>query len=179
MTTEKKRVNSKNKGANNERALCKLLAKELAPFKFIRSQASGAIIGGKNFETNAHLYSQEAMHFFVSDIVCSNEQEINQKFRFCIEAKHYKEADKLELLLNGKSNIYKWIEQATTDGNKVNKPSLVIFKYNNTPFYVAAPQNIELPVDRILILPTGHQLCYLEDLLKEKDFWISKLDMNS
>jgi hypothetical protein len=171
IKTTKKRVNSKNKGNSNERAICKLLAEALAPFKFIRSQSSGAVIGGKNYEANAHLYSQEAMHFFVSDIVCSNETDVAKKFRFVIEAKAYKEAERLELLLNGKSKIYGWLEEVKIDSEKVNKEGIVIFKFNNTPYYVAVNPEIQLPPVQILILPTGDKVCHLKDLLQYKEFW--------
>jgi hypothetical protein len=171
IVVKKKRVNSKRKGAGNEGTLCKILAKELAPFKFIRSQASGAMVGGKNFAAKSHLYSQEALHFFVSDIVCSNESEVSKKFRFVIEAKAYKESDKLEQLLNGKSKIYSWIEQVKNDAVKVNKDWIVIYKFNATPFYCAVSPLIELPVDTILTLPSGDKICYLNDLLKFPTFW--------
>lgn len=174
MTEEiikKKRVNSKAKGSGSERALCKILANALQPFKFIRSQSSGAILGGKNFETNKHLYSNEVMELFVSDIVCSNEKEINKKFRFVVESKAYKDADKLETLLNGKSKIYSWIEQVKIDSQKVNKDWIVIFKFNNTPYYCAVNKEIELPVTKILTLPTGDQLVYLTELLNFPEFW--------
>jgi hypothetical protein len=168
----KKRVNSKAKGNSGERAVCKILAEHLPPFKFIRSQSSGAVVGGKNFQANAHLYSQEAMHYFVSDIVCSNEQDVGKKFRFCIEVKHYKDAEKMEVLLNRKSKVYGWLEEVAIDCFKVNKEGIVIFKFNNTPYYVAVNKNIELPPVDFILLPTGDKVCHLLPLLEHKDFWI-------
>lgn len=47
-----KRINSKSKGSGNERAICKILSEKLAPFKFIRAQQSGAIVGRKKFRTS-------------------------------------------------------------------------------------------------------------------------------
>ena len=169
---KKKRVNSKRKGAGNEGTLCKILAKELAPFKFIRSQASGAMVGGKNFATKSHLYSQEALHFFVSDLVCSNEAEVGKKFRFVVEAKAYKESDKLEQLLNGKSKIYSWLEQVKGDALKVGKEGIVIFKFNATPYYVAIPKGVNTPeIEPSILLPTRDRLVYLTEMLKCKELW--------
>lgn len=168
---KKKRVNSKQKGNSGERAICKLLSSALTPFKFIRAPGSGAYVGGLNFEKNSHLYSQEAMQMFVSDIVCSNEKEIGKKFRFVIESKSYKEAEKLEVLLNGKSNIYKWLEEVRIDAEKIHKEGIVIFKWNNTPYYCAVHRQIPLPVERILTLPTGDKICHLLDLLAVPSFW--------
>jgi hypothetical protein len=168
---KKKRVNSKAKGNSGERAICKLLSDALAPFKFIRSPGSGAAVGGLNFDKFAHLYSQEAMALFVSDVCCSNEKDTGKVFRFAIESKNYKDAEKLEVLLNGKSNIYKWFEEIKVDAVKINKDPILIFKWNQTPYYVCVDSNIKLPVETILTLPTGLQLCYLKDLLQFKEFW--------
>lgn len=169
---KKKRINSKGKGNSNERAICKLLSEALNPFKFIRSQSSGAVIGGKNYETNAHLYSKDAMHFFVSDIVCSNEKDVGKQFRFAIEAKAYKEAERLEVLLNGKSKIYEWLEEVRIDSEKVDKEGIIIFKWNNTPYYVGVNPLIRLPTPvRTLILPTGDKVCHLKELLQYPAFW--------
>jgi hypothetical protein len=169
----KKRVNSKAKGNSGERVICKMLAEHLVPFKFVRSQSSGAIVGGKNFAANAHLYSQESLHYFVSDIVCSNEADVGKKFRFVVESKAYKTMEKWELLFNGKSQIYRWLDQVKEDAAKVSKEGIVIFKYNGSKHYVAVDRNTMLPnVESILQLPTGDKLCLLSDLLKFKEFWV-------
>jgi hypothetical protein len=169
---KKKRVASKAKGNTNERAICKILATELPPFKFIRSQGSGAIVGGKNFELNAHLYSQEALHYFVSDIICSNEKDVGKKFRWVIEAKAYKDAEKLEVFLNKKSKVYLWLEEVRIDAEKISKEGMVIFKFNNTPFYVAVNKEIQLPPVDFILLPTGDKICHLLSLLEYKSFWV-------
>jgi len=169
---KKKRINSKAKGNSGERAICKLLSEALSPFKFIRSPGSGAYVGGKNFETNAHLYSQEAMAMFCSDVVCSNEKDINKTFRFVIESKSYKDTEKLEVLLNGKSNIYKWMDEVRIDAAKISKEPVLIFKWNNTPHYAAFEKEVQLPNElNILILPTGIQITHLKPLLEHKSFW--------
>ena len=168
----KKRVNSKGKGNGAERAICKLLADALAPFKFIRSPGSGSYVGGKNFEANAHLYSQEAMAMFVSDVVCSNEREVGKTFRFVVESKAYKDAEKLEVLLNGKSSVYGWFDEVRIDAAKIHKEPLLVFKWNNTPHYAAFEPTVILPAGlNILTLPTGLQVTHLKPLLEYKSFW--------
>jgi hypothetical protein len=170
---KKKRVNSKAKGSSGELKICKILAEHLAPLKFIRTPGSGARIGGSNFKTFGNLYSQAAMEFYVGDVVASNETEVDMKFRFVIENKCYKDAEKLEVLLNGKTNILKWLEEANIDCVKVEKEACLTFKWNNTPVYCAFNKGLELPeeVNR-LTLPNGVKVCHLLDLLQYKDFWL-------
>lgn len=167
-----KRINSKNKGSSNERNICKILSEKLAPFKFIRSQQSGAIVGGKNFEQKKHLYSQDALKYFLSDIVCSNEDEVGKQFKFVIEAKFYKEMEKWDLLLSGKSQIYEWLEEVRIDAEKINKQGLVIFKYNRSPYYVAGSKDVLFFTPNVILLPNGSKICYLDDLLKDPEWWI-------
>ena len=171
IVPKKKRVASKAKGNAGERAICKILSTELAPLKFIRSPGSGAYVGGKNVK-NLHLYSQETMLVFVSDICCSNEDDVGKKFRFVVESKSYKTMEKWELLFNGKSQIYRWLAQVKMDASKVSKEPILIFKYNGSKHYVAVDKNVELPVESVLLLPTGDKLCLLSELLKFKDFWV-------
>lgn len=170
---KKKRVNGKAKGSSAELKICKILAEHLAPLKFIRTPGSGARIGGTNFNTFGNLYSKEAMEFYVGDVVASNETEAGVKFRFVVESKSYKDAEKLEVLLNGKSKIYGWLEEVNIDCVKVQKEPILIFKWNQTPLYCAFNPEMELPEGvKFLTLPSGNKICHLLDLLQYKDFWL-------
>lgn len=88
-----------------------------------------------------------------------------------IEAKFYKEQEKLEELLNGKSKFYGWMEEVKTDSQKINKEGIVIFKYNRTPYYVGIFAETSIPNIKYMQLPNGYKICYLEDLLACVDWW--------
>ena len=170
-TVKKKRVNSKAKGNSQELAICKILTANLAPLCFKRSQQSGAILGGVNAK-NLNDYSLEMRALFVGDVCPSNEGNGNPKFKFVVECKFYKEAEKMEALFSN-SLIFKWMEEAAIDAEKVNKRGIVIFKFNHTPQYCALQPDIQIPngVDKIILI-NGIQVCHLDDLIKHKDFWI-------
>lgn len=172
MTEKKKPVNSKKKGSGNERTIANLLSKHLAPMQFRKSESSGAIVGGKNFGTIGQKFSKEALTLFVGDVVPVNESEVGEIFRFVVEAKAYKEAERVHKLLDT-SIIYKWMEEIREDAKKVNKEPILIFKWNNTPYMAAVNQTIVLPVDNLVAINNGIQFCLLEDLLPIKDFWIN------
>lgn len=80
--------------------------------------------------------------------------------------------EKWDLLLSGKSQIYGWLEEVRIDAQKINKEGLVIFKYNRSAYFVAMDKNITPFVPNIILLPDGTKICYLEDLLKNPEWWI-------
>ena len=169
---KKKRINSKSKGNGNELKLSKILAEHLAPLKFVRTQSSGAFTGGKNFAVRKHLFSEEVLKMFVGDIAPTNEADCEVNFRFVIEAKAYKAADSFDSLFTGKNKIYGWLDEVSVDCVKINKPGIVIFKFNNTPYYCAVRHDIVLPIS-YMTLPSGDKVCYLMELLKYKNFWFT------
>jgi len=168
---KKKRINSKAKGSGNELKLSKLLAEHLAPLKFVRTQQSGAITGGKNFGFRGHMFSKQTLEHYVGDVVPSNEEEAGVKFRFVIETKAYKTPDSFESLFTGKHSVYGWLDEVDVDKVKVDKAGIVIMKWNNTKYFCAVRSVIELPCKH-MILPSGDKMCLLLDLLEHKDFWI-------
>ena len=170
---KKKRVNSKAKGSGFEGKVSKILSETFAPMKFARTPGSGARVGGKNFGAFGQFFSEAALNLFVGDVVPVNEQDCPKDFRFIVECKAYKDADKLEALLSGSSNIYAWMQEVLTDCVKVNKEGIVIFKWNNTPIYAAVTPQTGLPQDiKRIILNNGIMVCHLDDLLKVTDFWL-------
>lgn len=167
---KKKRVNSKAKGATNERKVAKLLAAKLAPLEFIKTTGSGAFFGGKNFAVRGGKFSKAAMQTFVGDITPTNEDDVDIVFNFVVECKHYKTPDSFDSLFTGKHSIYGWLKEVLTDCVKLNKQGIVIFKWNNTPYYAAVDSTISLPCKH-MVLPSGEKVCYLNDLLEYRDFW--------
>lgn len=170
----RKRINSKAKGNGFEGKIAKMLSQTFAPLKFARTPGSGARVGGQNFGAFGQFFSQEALNLFVGDVVPVNEQDYPKNFRFIVECKAYKDAEKVEHLLSGSSNIYKWMEEVLTDCAKVNKEGIVIFKWNNTPIYTAVTKDVILPTDTDrIILTNGIQVAHLDSLLKYLDFWLT------
>ena len=168
-----KRTNSKAKGNGFENKIAKILSEAFKPMKFARTPGSGARVGGMNFGAFGQFFSQEALNLFVGDVVPVNEQDCPKNFRFIVECKAYKDADKLENLLHGNSNIYGWMEEVLVDCAKVNKDGIVIFKWNNTPIYTAVTKDVLLPADLPrIVLTNGIQVAHLEKLLQHPDFWL-------
>ena len=170
---KKKKVNSKVKGATFELKVTKLLNAEFQPMKFAKTPGSGARVGGKNFGAFGKFFSEEALSLFVGDVVPVNEADCDFTFRFVVECKAYKEAEKLEALLSGSSHIYAWMNEVLVDCVKNGKDGIVVFKWNNTPLYCAVTKDITLPetVQRI-VLNNGIQVSHFNELIKHRDFWI-------
>ena len=171
---KKKGVNGKRKGSGNERDIANLLSKKLDPLKFRKTESSGGIVGGKNFELMAQKFSKESLRLFIGDVVPLNESECGHKFRFVIEAKAYKESDKVHHLLDPTSTIYRWMDEARADATKLELEPMLIFKWNNTPRMVCVEDTVQLPAGiPVLKLLNNMQLTILEDLLEHKLFWIN------
>lgn len=179
MTTEKSKTRKmkpgagKAKGNGFENTVAKKLSDALAPLKFIRTQGSGARVGGKNFETLGMLFGEDALKLFVGDVVPVNEKEASVKFRFSIECKFYRMPDKFTSLVAGSANVFKWMKEAIDDASKTGKTPLLIFKWNNTPIFAAGlhsdmncPANITLTNNDLSI-----DIFYLDDLLTNQGFW--------
>lgn len=125
----------KSKGSGFEGKVAKLLSSALPPLNFIRTQGSGARVGGKNFETIGKMFGADALKLFVGDVTPVNETEAQVRFKFCVETKFYKTPDTFNQLLSGSANIYKWMEEIIIDAAKIDKIPILIFKWNNTPIY--------------------------------------------
>jgi hypothetical protein len=113
---------------------------------------------------------------FTGDVVPANEcVDGNPRFKFVVECKAYKDAERMEALF-GTSLIYKWVDEAETDAAKVDKRGIAIFKWNNTPLYCAVRSDITYPegVPFITIL-NGIKVCHFEELVKYKEFWIEEV----
>lgn len=169
----KKRVNSKAKGNSFELTVSKLLSSALNPLSFTRSPGSGARVGGKNFQTFGKMFGEDSLKIFVGDIVCLNERDTGLNFKFSIETKFYKTPDSFTSLFNNKANIFKWFEESCVDAIKINKEPMLIFKWNNTPIFVAVENNYSLTPNLIIENNRKLSIFVLADLLKVNDFWIT------
>jgi hypothetical protein len=177
VTKRKRRPGmGKAKGNSFENIVAKKLTAALTPLKFIRTQGSGARVGGKNFETIGQMFGEDALKLFVGDVVPVNEKDSGVVFNFSIECKSYAKSDSFETMVAGNANIFKWIHEAIDDAAKVNKVPLLIFKWNRSPIYVAMlhGDNI-MHQPRISLSQNGCiiDIFYLDDLLPSQNFWIT------
>ena len=171
----KKRVRSKQKGSGFENVIAKKLSAALAPLKFIRTQGSGARVGGKNFATLGQMFGEEALKLFVGDVVPVNEKEAGVTWQHSLELKFYKTQDPFTSLVSGTANIYKWMEESVTDAVKINKTPLVVFKWNHTSIMVVS--KVPTPCFTLAIIH-NNQTLYIsdfEELLTYKDFWVQNV----
>ena len=172
----------KAKGQGFEGQIAKKLSTALAPLNFMRSPGSGARVGGKNFEKFGEMFGEEALAIFVADVVPINEKKEGVKFLHSIECKSYKTPDGFTSLVAGSSNTFKWFEESVEDALKTDKNPILIFKWNNTPVFVAIdPDHAKCPnvkANANLILDNAKRrlaIYYLDDLLNDSSFWFEKV----
>lgn len=166
------RINSKSKGSGFEGQIAKKLTVALAPLTFMRSPGSGARLGGKNFATFGKMFGADATKLFVSDVVPTNEKDVGIQFKLSIECKSYGTVESISALVNGTSNIFKWMEESAVDAVKINKQPVLVFKWNRTPIFIAAynlpasARTVSLDSDA-----THIEIGLLDEALKVQDFW--------
>lgn len=173
-----KRKNSKNKGAGFEGKVAKMLSAAL-PLTFIRSPGSGARVGGQNFEKFGAMFGADAMKLFVADVVPTNERDVGMDFLWSVECKFYATTDTFNHMFQGKSNIYTWFEESVVDAAKVGKKPILIWKWNNTPIYVAIEDKGDLLIPPQFKIhqaqsPRPLAIYAFDELLKYPDFWMEK-----
>lgn len=111
-------TNSKNKGNRFERAICKFF-KEWSGYEFSRVPQSGGLRWKKADN-------------ITSDVVCTDDKH-GRRFPFSIECKFHKEIKFEDILLDNKSKILEFWDQASGDANRAKKLPLLIMRYNNMP----------------------------------------------
>jgi hypothetical protein len=182
---KKKRFNSKGKGNSFESQIAKKLSQALAPLNFIRSPGSGARVGGKNFEKFGDMFGEETLAIFVADVVPINEKKEGLTFLHSIECKSYKTPDNFPSLVAGTANVFKWFEESVEDAKKTNKNPILIFKWNNTPIFVAVNKSHERcpPALQVKDAPFAMvdvarsrplSIFLLEDIINDPALWYEK-----
>ena len=111
-------TNSKNKGNRFERAICKFF-KDWSGYEFSRVPQSGGLRWKKADN-------------ITSDVICTDDKH-GRRFPFSIECKFHKEIKFEDILLDNKSKILEFWEQATGDAHRAKKIPLLIMRYNNMP----------------------------------------------
>lgn len=166
----------KAKGSAFEAKVAKLLSSAL-PINFIKSPGSGARIGGKNFATIGQMMGVDTQKLFNADVVPVNETQVGFDFRYSIECKSYATPDNFTSMVSGSANVYKWFEESVIDSAKINRQPVLIFKWNNTPTFVAVlARTMEgMVIPSLTIHRQGFKdldIYELEELLKFPDFWV-------
>jgi Holliday junction resolvase len=110
------RINSRAKGAKNERKVCKTF-QEWTGFEFNRTPASGGLRWKKTDN-------------IVGDLICS---EPNIIFPFSVEVKAYEEINFEHLLYLKDTKIEKFWNQALEDSQRGQKIPLLLMRYNGMP----------------------------------------------
>lgn len=121
-------VDSRAKGGRAEAALKKLL-RDKTGINFQRTPGSGAL---------------NETHKLKGDIYIPNE-----KNKYCIEVKHYKD-DHLtsKVLTNKDPQLILWWEQAIAQAEKVDMIPLLFFKFDKSKWFMATTDTLE--VDRCI-----------------------------
>lgn len=167
----------KAKGSAFEAKVAKMLSAAL-PINFIKSPGSGARIGGKNFATIGAMMGVDTQKLFNADVVPVNEDQVGFTFRYSIECKSYAVSDNFTSMVSGTANVYKWFEESVIDSAKIDRQPILIFKWNQTPTFVAVlARTMEgMVVPKVSIHRQGFKdldIYELEELLKFPDFWVS------
>lgn len=165
----------KAKGNSFENTVAKKLTDMLSPLKFIRTQGSGARVGGKNFETLGQMFGEEALKLFVGDVVPVNEKEARMTFLHSVECKFYQSTDTFVTLMNGNAKVFKWMQESIEDAKKIDKTPMIIFKWNRTPIYVGVLSGTFGIVPRLTMVQDLLSVDLFElDQLNDKIFWVKE-----
>jgi hypothetical protein len=172
----------KAKGSGFEGQVAKKLSAALDPLKFIRTQGSGARVGGKNFDTIGKMFGADALKLFVGDVVPTNERDNGLTFLWSVETKFYKTQDNFTSLASGSANVYKWFKESEEDAAKIDKKPLLVFKWNHTAIFAAcAKEDVgQLECEECFSISRNGQTLVVfefEDLLKHPTFWYTKNEM--
>jgi hypothetical protein len=127
-------VNSRNKGKNGERELCRILS-DIFSGSFVRVPNSGAQVGGKNVHRRGAL-SVTQDRAFRGDIIPPDHLP-----KFIVEAKSYKDFRFHQLVQPGRCPLLdEWIKQ-TVDIIDPGDQWFVAFKIKLKGWYVTVPEN--------------------------------------
>lgn len=178
---KKKRIDSKQKGKSFEGDVAKMLSTSFSPFQFKRVLHSGAILGGKNVKELSK-YSETLANLFIGDVVCINDSDTNEFFRFNIECKFYKTPETLDNFLGEvNSNLPKWYNESIVDAKKVNKIPLLIVKWNRSSIYCIMDAQYDLPlsenkmekINYVFIKSFNLNVFLFKKALLDKQWWFT------
>lgn len=103
-----------------------------------------------------------------------NESECERKFKYTVETKFYKTPDNFTALASGKANIFGWFDEAVIDSLKINKEPCLIFKWNNTPIFVAVYSKDRGIIPDLTLIKNGKSIDVynMDNVINVKEFWL-------
>jgi len=148
FTKRKTRVNGKAKGNRYENSVAKILNETFETTDFCRSPGSGAFATTHALPEHIKVYG---------DLITP------QNFRFVIECKNGYKVN-LDDVLNRKSKLWEFIEQAKRDGKKAGKDWMLIYKKDRRK--AIAITNVNVPGIDKAKLPGNCFLYQFDELIK-------------
>lgn len=148
-----KRINSRTKGNSFERKVCNILNKRFNTDHFNRSPGSGA------YATIRNLPKEYQIH---GDLITPS------NFKFSIECKKGYNDVNIDSLLNKKSSIWKFIDQAINDSRKSNKLPLIVYQQDRRDILILAQVGVFVKKKKKISFP-GWEIYTLKDALGFED----------
>jgi len=158
------RINSSKKGGKNERDIAKLFT-VWTGVEFVRVPRSGGLQWKSGLSVTGDLIPADPFELV--------------RFPFSIEAKFYASITFQDLILPNKSDIQKFFDQSTRDGESIGKYPLVLFRYNRMKkhlYFVVMGYKQFIRVRRLMGLENGwfnyknKFVIFTSDYLFETDF---------
>lgn len=126
---------SKTKGSSWEREVCKILSDNLGG-SFIRSNNSGAFIGGKNSQRKNLLEKNQVRNMKGDIVPPDNLSKLN------IEAKNYNDIAFHQIINGNCKQLDEWIEQTELPSDE-HDLNLIIFKITRKGSWIVFPSSYE------------------------------------
>jgi len=138
-----KKIDSRAKGARAE-LVARDLMRVATGLKWERTPSSGAL---------------DSAHKLKGDLYVPNE-----KNRYLIEVKHYKE-DELssKILVNKAPTLFEWWDKACRQAAETDKRPIVMYKWNRSKWYMLSDREIISADDKYIIIHTGNNKGYIRD----------------
>lgn len=150
-------INSKNKGAKNEREVCKVL-QEWSGYEFSRVPQSGGLRWKKTDN-------------ITGDVICSDPKGA-YRFNLSIEAKFHNDFRFEHILLpNSKVKILSFWEQAVEDSNRADREPMVWMRYNGMKkgiWFIIIRKKLFDKTKNLMEISSG----YFDLILKDKELTI-------
>lgn len=152
-------VDSRQKGARAE-TQAKDILKKYTKLNWERVPGSGAL---------------DEKHGLKGDLYIPNE-----KNRYCVEVKHYKEDQLTSKILTSKSPIFiDWWNQTVRESKQVNRLPILLFKYDRSKWFIASNDiipEVDTTLSQSIVINYEGEWIYifiLEDLLKNNKIkWV-------
>jgi Holliday junction resolvase len=136
-------VNSRDKGARAE-LVARDLMRKATGLVWERTPSSGAL--SSNHKLKGDLYVP------------------NEKNRYLIEVKHYKE-DQLssKILVNKDPVIFEWWDKACKQAKDTDKRPIVMYKWDRSKWYMLSDRQLLIQDSKYIVIHTGNNKGYIRE----------------